>query len=238
MNALRYTQIVSPSQASQPKKNNGREAQRRRTRAALIEATTRLLAEERTPSVDEIAAAADVSRRTVYMHFPTLDQLLLDAAVGALVSSEIDRRLSEATVGADAAQRTAALAEALTDLAPQTLPLGRKIVRLTVDAADRPGSGRGHRRIAWIEKALEPLRQSLSEEQYARLVSALSLVIGWEAMIVLRDVRGLSPDEEKTVTTWAARALVDAMLAEAHDQRPRSRRYRPTVPETKRKTVG
>ena len=163
--------------------------------------------------------------------------MLLDAAVGALVSTEIDRRLSEAISGADAAERSAALAEALTDLAPQTLPLGRKIVRLTVDAADRPGSGRGHRRVAWIEKALEPLCHTLSEEQYARLVSALSLVIGWEAMIVLRDVRGLSPDEEKAVTTWAARVLVEAMVAEGHDQQPRSGRRRSKAPAARHKTT-
>lgn len=229
---------MSGRQASQPQQHTGREAQRRRTRAALVEATTRLLADGRTPSVDEIAAAADVSRRTVYMHFPTLDQLLLDAAVGALVTTEMDQRLAEATVGDDAAQRVVALAGALADLAPQTLPLGRKILRLTVDAAERSSSGRGHRRVEWIEKAVEPLREKLSQEQFARLVSALSLVLGWEAMIVLRDIRGLSPDDEKTVTSWAAKTLVDAILAEAPNQRKRSRRERSTTAATPRRTAG
>jgi hypothetical protein len=36
-------------------------------------------------------------------------------------------------------------------------------------------------------------------------------------MIVLRDVRGLDTAAEAKTVTWAARALVDAMLSEAGD---------------------
>jgi len=32
------------------------------------------------------------------------------------------------------------------------------------------------------------------------------MVIGWEALIVLQDLRGLTPDEQAEVSTWAARA--------------------------------
>jgi AcrR family transcriptional regulator len=192
-------------------------AQRRRTRGAIVDAATRLLIEGRTPSIDEVAAEADVSRRTVYMYFPTLDQLLLDAAAGALSEQRIDAALAEAASGDDPAARVDALARAFTQLAPETLQLGRKIIRLTVDA--EPGAAgearRGYRRVQWIEQAVEPLRGRLSEEQFERLVSSLALVIGWEAQVVLRDVRGLDADGEQRVVTWAARTLVESILAEA-----------------------
>jgi AcrR family transcriptional regulator len=42
----------------------------------------RLLSAGGTPTVADIAEAADVSRRTVYMYFPTLQHLLIDAALG------------------------------------------------------------------------------------------------------------------------------------------------------------
>lgn len=58
-------------------------------------------------------------------------------------------------------------------------------------------------------------RGRLDDEQFERLVSALALVIGWEAMVVLRDIRGLDATQERKTTVWAARALVDAMLTEA-----------------------
>ncbi len=69
--------------------------------------------------------------------------------------------------------------------------------------------------MAWVEQAVEPLRGDLSDEQFERLVSALCLVVGWEAHIILEDVRGLEPEAEEKVLRWAARALVDAMRAEA-----------------------
>jgi AcrR family transcriptional regulator len=178
-----------------------------------------LLGEGRTPSVDEVAAAADVSRRTVYMYFPTLDQLLLDATVGALSATEMDAAMMAAAGGDDPVAGVDALVTTSTRLAPVTLPLGRKIVRLTVDAPPPEQAGgeaprRGFRRVAWVEQAVEPLRGELTDEQFERLVSALCLVVGWEAQIVLEDVRGLDPAEEERVLRWAARALVDAIRAE------------------------
>ena len=71
--------------------------------------------------------------------------------------------------------------------------------------------------MGWVEQAVEPLRAELSDEQFERLVSALCLVVGWEAHIILEDVRGLAPDDEERVLRWAARALVDAIRAEEAD---------------------
>ena len=68
--------------------------------------------------------------------------------------------------------------------------------------------------MGWVEQALEQLRAELSDEQFERLVSALCLVVGWEAHIILEDVRGLGRDDEERVLRWAARALVDTIRAE------------------------
>jgi len=70
--------------------DEGRPAQRRRTRSAIIAAAARLLSTGQTPSVSDIADAAEVSRRTVYMHFPTLDQLLVDASLETVARSSIE----------------------------------------------------------------------------------------------------------------------------------------------------
>jgi len=72
--------------------------------------------------------------------------------------------------------------------------LGRAPIRLTVEG-DRPTSGgppRGCRRIEWIELALEPVRRDLPRKEFDRLVSALSVLIGWEPLVVLKDLRGLA----------------------------------------------
>ena len=77
----------------------GRVAQRRRTRNAIVAAAKQLISEGVTPSIDDVAAAADVSRRTIYLYFPTVDQLLLDATVG-LLSEATSTKPSTPTVTA------------------------------------------------------------------------------------------------------------------------------------------
>jgi hypothetical protein len=49
-----------------------------------------------------------------------------------------------------------------------------------------------HRRIGWVEWAVEPVRERLTRSDYDDLGSSLALVTGWEAFIVLLEVRGLS----------------------------------------------
>lgn len=191
-----------------------RDAQRRRTRKAIVTAAAELLADGQTPSIAEIAEAADVSRRTVYMYFPTVEQLLADAALEALRTT-VDPQF---VLKGDAAERVEAMVRAVQANGTATEELGRTIIRHTIgtgapdDTSAEPR--RGYRRVEWIELALEPARAQLGEDKFERLVSALTLLIGWEALIVLRDIRGLSPTEAEDVSAWAARALFAAALDE------------------------
>jgi AcrR family transcriptional regulator len=190
-------------------KTAGREAQRRRTRKAIVAATVELLARGEQPSMAEIAEAADVSRRTVYLYFPTVEQLLADAAL------EGSRAVVEPGIeaGGDAAERLEALVRAVQQGFAETEHLGRTIIRTTVGTKHEAPAGtprRGYRRVEWIGRALEPLRDKVSAERFERLVSALTLLIGWESMIVLQDTRGLSAEEAEDVCVWAAQALLAA----------------------------
>src|SRR4051794_40752236 len=197
----------------------GRFRQRRRTRNAIVAAAAELIAQGRTPSVNEVADAADVSRRTVYLHFPTIEQLLLDATLGMLSQTAVDEAIDAADTGDDATERVAAMVRAIFDNSAETIALGRSLIRLTVEAQpdaepDAAAPRRGFRRIGWIERAIEPLRAELDPEVFERLVSSLAMVVGWEALIVLQDLRGLDADDQLETTLWAARSLVRAALAE------------------------
>lgn len=198
--------------------DTGRVRQRRRTRAAIVDAAARLLSEGGpAPGVNEIAAAADVSRRTVYQYFPTVDQLLLDATLGLLAQSDVDGAIdAAASSGASPEQRVEAMIQAIGELAASSLPLGRSLVRLTVEApaTDPDQPKRGYRRIGWIEKAIEPLRDQLDPDLFEQLVSSLAMVVGWEALIVLQDLRGLGGEEQAAASMWSARALVRTALDE------------------------
>jgi AcrR family transcriptional regulator len=199
----------------------GRYRQRRRTRNAIVAAAADLIRQGKTPSVNDVADAADVSRRTVYLYFPTLEQLLVDATVGMLSQAAVDEAIDAADTGDDASERVAAMIRALFDSSSETLSLGRTLIRLTVEATpddDTDARGttprRGYRRIGWIERAIEPLRAELDPDVFERLVSALAMVVGWEALIVLQDLRGLPQHEQVDTSLWAARSLIRAALDE------------------------
>jgi AcrR family transcriptional regulator len=198
-----------------------RTAQRRRTRKAIVDAAAAVIARGDTPSVAEVAAAADVSRRTVYLYFPNLEQLLLDATLGLLTQSAVDQVLDQgADDGNDVEATLDRAIRVLGELTAQTLPLGRSLIRLTVDRPTQAGADvprRGYRRIDWIERAIAPLRDRLDLDAFERLISALSVLVGWEAFIVLADIRGLSSGQQIDLVAWSARAIVRAALADAHD---------------------
>jgi hypothetical protein len=46
------------------------------------------------------------------------------------------------------------------------------------------------------------------------------MVVGWEALIVLQDLRGLGEEEQLDVSLWAARALIGAALDDARSASP------------------
>jgi AcrR family transcriptional regulator len=192
---------------------NGRERQRRRTRRAIVAAAADLLARGESPSIVDVADAAEVAKRTVYTYFATIELLLADAAL------ELSTRAAPPQVaGSDEpAERLDLFVRSVTADAAETESLGRTIIKLTLDAhAEAPESGprRGYRRVEWIEQALAPVKERVSPSAFERLVSAMTTVIGWEPFIVLRDVRGLDPAEIAAVSAWMAQALLAATLAE------------------------
>src|SRR4051794_37675488 len=151
-----------------------RPAQRRRTRKAIVAAAAGLLKAGETPSVGQVAEVADVSRRTVYQYFPTLEQLLIDATLGLLDESAVEAAIEAAAIEAadpvdDAEARVTALITAIAESATEQLPLGRQLIRLTVETPPSPEPGaprRGYRRTAWIESAVEPLRDRLDPPRF------------------------------------------------------------------------
>jgi AcrR family transcriptional regulator len=196
----------------------GRPGQRRRTRKAIVDATVGLLSAGSTPTIAEIADAAEVSRRTVYLYFPTLEQLLITATLGALSQAQVDDAIERPEFAGDPGARVEALARALQRMSPEVERLGRSLIRLTVEppanADEEVSPRRGHRRVEWIEKALAPLRDQIDDDRFERLVQALTMVVGWEALIVQRDICGLTNEQGEELSAWAARALLQATFAE------------------------
>jgi AcrR family transcriptional regulator len=196
----------------------GRTRQKQRTRRDLLATAVRLLAEGRQPSVSEVADAAGVSRRTAYRYFPAQQKMLVEAALEGF-RPEMEAALAAAPQGldeADAGKRVDALVRSMQKLAIDNEHRLRTMIRLTVMEKPPPGTRpRGGRRVDWIELAVAPLKPRLGKAAYARLVSALALITGIEALIVLRDIRGLGDAQAIQVSQWMARAVLHETMREA-----------------------
>ena len=207
----------------------GRANQKLRTRRALLETAAAMIAKGQRPTVTEVADAAEVSRRTAYRYFPTQVKLMTEASLEGLrpsMEAALDAAPSGTTTGAIEA-RVDALVEQMQRLALANEPLLRTMIHETVlHSPSDTQPPRGTRRVEWIESAIQPLRARLGPAAYARLVSALALTTGIEALLVLRDIRGLSATQAVQVSHWMARALLKQSLADRQAGQRRARKKR------------
>jgi AcrR family transcriptional regulator len=197
--------------------------QKRRTRAALVSAAAELLRQGLSPSVAQVADAAQVSRATAYRYFPSPEMLLAEALLQPSVDPTIERALA-AAAGQDVATHLDTLVHALQTATVAQEDAFRALLRLSLapplqgQRPALPASPRGGRRVRWIEEILAPVVPD-DGVRARRLVAALALCMGIEALVVLRDVCGLTAAEAEQASRWAAQALLQAGLAplEARD---------------------
>jgi len=191
----------------------GRANQLRRTRKDLLQAAARLTSQGRNPSLEEIAGEAMVSRATAYRHFPDVTALLVEASL------DIDTPQAEEVFRGGSATDPVARLERVDAAFDQMIRDNEVALRLMLRHAMERSVRRGgdastpvrqNRRTPLIEAALEPARRELRPAALKTLTRALALVIGTEAMLVLKDVLQLDEAEARRVRRWAIRALVDA----------------------------
>ena len=192
-----------------------RAKQKERTRAAIVEACGRLLDRGIEPTIDLVAEEAEVSRATVYRYFGTVFDIVWQTVSGR-VTADADEVIEAA--GPDVAARLAEAEHGVNEYLFADPDGVRRFeigwLQRIVDGSYEPGE-RPLRRLRYIDKALEPVAEQLTEASLLRLRHALALAIGSEAMLTLVDGCQLSVDEARDITRWASRSLLTQALAEA-----------------------
>jgi AcrR family transcriptional regulator len=200
-----------------PYESTGRTNQKARTRAALLAATRELLAAGVSPTVEQAADRAAISRTTAYRYFPNRRALL------SAVYPEIDARsLFEADAPTDPAERLDHVLERFIGHVLEHEPELRAQLRLSLEPNPTDPEQlpfRQGRAIGWIEDALAPLRGRMPDTELRRLVLAIRATTGIEALIWLTDVAGLTRTDADALMRSSARALLrDACRAEHSTQ--------------------
>jgi AcrR family transcriptional regulator len=202
-----------------PYELTGRTHQKARTRAALLEATRELLAEGVSPTVEQAADRAAISRTTAYRYFANRRALLT-----AVYPEIAERSLLEADAPADPADRLELVLERFTGHILEHEPALRAQLRLSLEPGptepDRLPFRKG-RAIGWIEDALAPLRERMPAPELRRLVLAIRATTGIEALVWLTDVAGLPREEATELMRSSARALLRDACRDGRGANPR-----------------
>lgn len=196
---------------STPYELEGRTEQKQRTRRALVDAARELVAQGHAPTVEDAAAAASISRTTAYRYFSSQRALLAAAHPETAASSLLPARAPK-----EPAARLKIVVRAFTQLIADTEAQQRTMLRLSLEATDSERAAlplRQGRAIAWIEEAVEPLRDTLGDERLHRLAVAIRSATGIEALVWLTDIAGLSRSDSLAMMRWSAQALYESAIA-------------------------
>lgn len=184
--------------------------QQYRTRNDLLAAAARLMKEGRKPSLEDVAAAALVSRATAYRYFPNLEVLLAEASVH-IATPEGPALFADAPPD-DVEARVLAAEAALNRVTYDNEPALRVMLASSLLVETQGLPIRQNRRLPLIEAALAPVRERMELRGYERLCRALCLVFGPESMIVFKDVLRVDEKVAQEVKAWVIRALLRAAL--------------------------
>jgi AcrR family transcriptional regulator len=196
----------------------GRTNQKLRTHLALVEAAAQLVREGKTFTVAEAADRARVGRTTAYRYFPSVETLVVHASLYAV--TEVEKQ----SIGAAMESKTSADSRlrAVIEASDQSIAdheyLYRTMLRISLNAETSEEGElprRSNVRKEVLDSAIGALRKQLGEKHYERLTAALSLFLGIEAAVVMRDVCMLPPEKAREVKVWGASLILEGALREA-----------------------
>jgi AcrR family transcriptional regulator len=162
-----------------------------------------------TPTVEQAAAAAGMSRTAAYRYFPNQEALILGAHPETQESTLLPADAPDDPV----TRLDLVLTEHLRTLL-EWEPQLRATLRQSLDPAVRTGSLplRQGRVIGWLEDALAPLRSRYPELDIHLIAVAIRSAAGIESLVWLTDVAGLPRDGAIAVLRRNAHAILRAAL--------------------------
>jgi AcrR family transcriptional regulator len=193
----------------------GRTNQKTRTRKAIVDACRELARSGAEITMPQVARLALVSEATAYRYFPDMVSLLQEALDG--VWPDAAQALAPVADSADPAERVAFACEYLLRGVHAYQGSVRAMISHTIVAPERAEARPGIR-FKLIDYALGPFERatgpvSLPPAAMARLKQDLTIVVSAEALFVLTDLCGLSPDDAIAAAVRTATTLTKAAFA-------------------------
>ncbi len=204
---------AKPDRTGRPEPDRGgRTNQKARTRAAIVEATRDLVRSGAEITMPSVAQAALVSEATAYRYFPDLVSLLQEADSGIWPSPA--EALQPVSHTDDPVERIGYATEVLLRGVLAYQSAIRAMISGSITKPDVAAGRPGHR-FGLIDQALAPFAASLAQADPGALEQLrrdLAVVMSAEALFILTDLYGLSPDDAVASAVQTARTLTAAAV--------------------------
>jgi len=174
----------------------------------------RLVRRGEEPTLETVAAEAEVSRATAYRYFPRIGALLSALPLVHMVGDD-DEILGDASRD-DASECAWRVQRYFYDFAVDEEPAFRRFLKAVLEETLREDQEplRGAYRLRALDVALASLDGEVAAETLTHLRVALVALSGIEALLAVKDVCGLDAGSGRESLEWAARALVEAARRE------------------------
>ena len=191
--------------------NAGRSQQKQKTRDRILNAAQKLLSEQSSFTLEDIARETELSRATIYRYFSSSEALSHEAALelGTTSSAEVLASIS----GDDMSEMIHGIQAYYNKLALDNESTFRKYLSIVITQPPE-GRQRGARRHHTLALALDQFDKVLAEDEKKKFMVVATALMGIEPLIVTKDVCQLSDKESNEVLSWGIKTLMKGLLAD------------------------
>ena len=189
----------------------GRIKQKQQTREEILKAARSLMNRKKKITLEDVAEKASISRATIYRYFSNVELLFTEASLDIhhLAPDELLEHVHKMPLK----NRLLYIQNYYNQLAQKhELGFRRYLISALTESIVSKKKVRGARRIETLKLALQPYKNEMTKKQFDNLIHASTLLMGIDALIVAKDVCGLSNEEANKVQKWALELILKGIL--------------------------
>lgn len=190
----------------------GRVNQKLKTQKRILDTARKMLLSKKDFSLEDVAAALQISRATIYRYYGNVDMLCLDVAIAT--SHKDPEDFSSYVSGMDLPQSLFYVQQYFNHMVQTHETELRKYLSLALDRSvkgETASEHRGGRRPKTLEIVMRPFYDDIGKEHYDNLKHITTLLCGPEPLIVNKDVNGLNNKQSNELLKWALEMILKGM---------------------------
>jgi AcrR family transcriptional regulator len=189
---------------------HGRVNQKLKTRTRILHAAKQLMAKNQKITLEDVAAEAKVSRATIYRYFSNFDLLCAETSLD--IHHIAPTELLEEVKALTFEQRILYVQNYYNQLAQDHELVFRRYLSSVLSASvDSKQKLRGARRAETMDLIMSSINTGLSNKDLKHLKNIATVLMGIDAVIVAKDVCGLSNQQTSESLEWGIRMILKGL---------------------------